>query len=345
MYGSFILIQSVLAWIIPGLKMRGLPIRGGERLEYNCNGIFTWYASIVIGAGLHFSGVWRLNSVFHNFGPLLTVAILFNDFFALFLYVSALLRKTTYRMSGNPVYDFFMGATLNPRLGSLDIKMLWETRVAWTLLFGLTCAAAAHQYDTIGYVTPQLWFMVLAHLIYANAVHKGEECIPTTWDIFHEKFGWMLAFWNGAGVPYVYCFQSWFLATHSRAEVGIPSWAVALLAIWLLAFYYFWDVIQKQRNSFRMKLNGTYVERHTFPQFRGAVLDPATARCIKTKSGSLLLADGLWAYGRKLHYTCDVAMALSWGLVCGFTHVLPYFYVTFFLIMITHRGSALFLFS
>jgi delta24(24(1))-sterol reductase len=186
---------------------------------------------------------------------------------------------------------------------------------------------------------------------------KGEECIPTTWDIFHEKFGWMLAFWNGAGVPYVYCFQSWFLATHSRSEVGIPNWAVALLAAWLLAAYYFWDTIQKQRNSFRMKLNGTYVERHTFPQFPNGVLDPATARCIKTKSGSLLLADGLWAYGldlmfclvsfiwmffffgrRKLHYTCDIAMALSWGLVCGFTHVLPYFYVTFFMIMITHRG-------
>ena len=42
------------------------------------------------------------------------------------------------------------------------------------------------------------------------------------------------------------------------------------------------------------------------------------ARALETKSGSLLLADGLWAYGRKLHYTCDVAMALSWGLVCGF---------------------------
>jgi hypothetical protein len=40
-------------------------------------------------------------------------------------------------------------------------------------------------------------------------------------------------------VPYVYCFPSWFLATHSRAEVGLPDWAVLLLALWLLVFYYF----------------------------------------------------------------------------------------------------------
>ncbi len=338
-YWTFLFVQGFLAWVIPGLKMRGLPIRhlGNTRLEYNCNGIFTWYLSLAIMAGLHFSGTWRLSSIFHNFGPLMSVAILTTDAIAVLLYVAAFASGSAHRLSGNRVYDFFMGASLNPRLGSLDLKMLFETRVAWTLLFGLTADAAAHQYEVLGRVTPQMWFMLLAHFIYTNAVHKGEECIPTTWDIFHEKFGWMLVFWNGAGVPYVYCFQSWFIATHSPVEIGLPNVAVALLAVWLLTAYYFWDVIQKQRNSFRMKLNGTWVPRNTFPQFAAGVLDPATARALQTQSGSLLLADGLWAYGRKLHYTCDVAMALSWGLVCGFTHVLPYFYVLFFSIMISHR--------
>ncbi len=31
-------------------------------------------------------------------------------------------------------------------------------------------------------------------------------------------------------------------------------------------------------------------------------------------------------------------MALSWGLICGFDHVLPYFYFAFFLVMISHRA-------
>lgn len=32
---------------------------------------------------------------------------------------------------------------------------------------------------------------------------KGEECIPQTWDMFHEKWGFLVIFWNFAGVPFV----------------------------------------------------------------------------------------------------------------------------------------------
>jgi delta24(24(1))-sterol reductase len=31
-------------------------------------------------------------------------------------------------------------------------------------------------------------FMILATGLYINACAKGEECIPQTWDMFHEKF-------------------------------------------------------------------------------------------------------------------------------------------------------------
>lgn len=32
----------------------------------------------------------------------------------------------------------------------------------------------------------------VAHFLYVNACMKGEECIPTTWDVFYEKDGFML---------------------------------------------------------------------------------------------------------------------------------------------------------
>ena len=63
-------------------------------------------------------------------------------------------------------------------------------------------------------------FMILATWLYLNAwcvlsmlsvvflskhdySGKGEECIPQTWDMFHEKWGFMVIFWNFAGVPFV----------------------------------------------------------------------------------------------------------------------------------------------
>jgi Delta24(24(1))-sterol reductase len=57
-----------------------------------------------------------------------------------------------------------------------------------------------------------------------------------------------------------------------------------------------------------------------------------------TPKGNLLI-DGWYAYARKMQYTGDIMMALSWGLACGFGSLLPYFYVTFFTSMIIHRQS------
>jgi delta24(24(1))-sterol reductase len=85
-----------------------------------------------------------------------------------------------------------------------------------------------------------------------------------------------------------------------------------------------------------MQMRGTYVKRQAFPQLPwGTLTNPVY---LKTKNGNLLLVDGWWRFARKIHYTADLLMALSWGLICGFTHFLPYFYVTFFAVMITHRA-------
>lgn len=61
--------------------------------------------------------------------------------------------------------------------------MFTEARVSWIVLFLLTASAAVKQYETLGYVSLPMVFMLLAHGLYTNAIMKGEECIPTTWYI------------------------------------------------------------------------------------------------------------------------------------------------------------------
>lgn len=68
-------------------------------------------------------------------------------------------------------------------------------------------------------------FMVLATGLYINACAKGEECIPQTWDMFHEKQGFMLIFWNYAGVPFV---REHDLSCHTL-DTNIDSLTIDLL--------------------------------------------------------------------------------------------------------------------
>ena len=336
LYCGFLVAQGLMAAFLPGLEIIGLPIpsRGGKQLVYRCNAFTAWWLTLVVVALLHFTGIFPLQTIYEQFGPLMIAAIISANAIALAVHVGAKVTGNAERMSGNFLYDFFMGAWLNPRIGALDLKMWAEVRVSWLTLFLLTASGAAHQFAEHGAVSVPMIFMVVAHFLYANACMKGEECIPTTWDIFHEKWGWMLVFWNLAGVPFVYCFNSMYIASRPPFELSLPH-TIFCFAL-LFGAYYVFDTANGQRNHFRMQINGTYVKRKTIPQLPWDTLK--NPRYLDTAVGSKLLIDGWWRFVRKPHYTADILMALSWGLICGFDNVLPYFYVTFFVIMILHRA-------
>ena len=160
---------------------------------------------------------------------MLTWSVIWGDAVSVLLWGGALLTKKAEQPTGKPFYDIFMGVVLNPRIGSLDVKMWSELRMPWIFLFVLTASCAAREFERFGYVSAPLVFMCLAHGLYANACAKGDHCVPTTWDIFHEKWGWMLIFWNLCGVPLTYCVSSRWLAlypdTHARcAEKYGKDW-------------------------------------------------------------------------------------------------------------------------
>jgi delta24(24(1))-sterol reductase len=333
-YLGFIGLQFVLAWVMPGIRIKGLPIpsKNNHQLTYLCNGIGCWYVTLAIAFVLQYTGIFPLARLADEMGSLITIGVISANFLSLWLYFAGKLSGNQTRVSGNPIYDFFMGVILNPRIGKIDLKLFSEIRIPWILLFFLTLSAAAKQYELYGAISAPMAFMILAHGLYTNACMKGEECIPTTWDIFYEKFGWMLIFWNYVGVPFVYCFQSFYILKnnpqHSPLFMGI------LFAVLLIA-YYVWDTANSQKNRFRMQLRGTFFSRKTFPQLPWGTLQKPGV--LVTTCGDPLLVDGWYRYARKIHYTADTLMALTWGLSCGFNGVLPYLYPLFFMSMIAHR--------
>ena len=297
-----------------------------------------------------------------------------------------------------------MGTELNPRSfgDTLDWKMFAELRVSWVTLFLLTASAAAKQArarrdsafflsQKLGddflsaavaqsvthypYVSSASLLILAAHWLYANACQKGEACVPYTWDVFHEKFGWMLLWWNVAGVPFVYSATSFVVA---ETDPRLSSSTTALLWVTLLSAYYVWDVAQAQRVTFRARRvvgnqNKTKTDENeneyeydafrvpddgaddaasalappgglparpwAFPKLPWSELRSPTF--LETRGGGALLTSGFTGMAWKAHYTADFCMALVWAFSSGGSPVskpAAFFYPAFFAAMITHRA-------
>ncbi|KAK2070029.1 hypothetical protein P8C59_004564 [Phyllachora maydis] len=338
MYWVFFVFEMLLYIWAPGVWGHGKPLAhlGGKQLAYYCSAYTSFYITFGLAFALHYTGLFKLYTIIDEFGPLLSVAILSGYMVSIIAYVSAFARGATHRMTGNHVYDFFMGAELNPRMfGILDFKMFFEVRLPWYILLMLSCGAAARQWERYGYVSGEVAFILMAHYLYANACSKGEELIITTWDMYFEKWGFMLIFWNMAGVPLSYCHCTIYLANHHPDVYRHHPAVLVLMVLGYLFTYWVWDTSNSQKNRFRAMERGTLIVRHTFPQLPWQTLH--NPQVIKMDTRDTILVDGWYAYARKIHYTCDAYFALNWGLITGFESPFPWFYPVFFCAMIAHR--------
>lgn len=305
-YWTFSIVQLGLYMFAPGIWTKGKPLlhECGKQLDYYCSAMWSWWITIIGANVLHFTGVFKLYTLIDEFGPIMSVAIISGFLVSITLYVSAIARGKQHRMTGYPIYDMFMGAELNPRLfGIVDLKMFFEVRLPWFILFLLTLGGCTRQYEQYGYVSGNLIFLLIAHWLYTNACAKGEEYITITWDMYYEKLGFMLAFWNMAGVPLSYCHCTIYLANHDPKTYEWNKYAITALIVVYLFVYWVWDTTNSQKNHYRRSESGFEAKRNAFPQLPWRHLK--NPKIIKTPNGGTILADG-WCKLRdiKNDYDC-----------------------------------------
>lgn len=322
LYLGWFALQALLEIVGPGKVIKGTPLKKDDtRLEYKMNGMFAMVVSIVAAVGLVYADVIPATLLYDEFGALLTTTNIFTYVFCIYIYFLGRSQTDDNDQVEPAVAGYFLGTGLNPRNGKFDWKIFCEARPGMILWVLLNASLAAKQYELAGTVTTPMILVNAFQLLYVADYFWHEPAILTTWDIKHERFGWMLAWGTLVWVPFSYTLQAQYLV-HQHHELA--WWAVlAIVALNMLGFAIF---------------RGSNLQKHKFREDpENTLIWGKKPEFIDTARGTKLLTSGWWGVSRHSNYLGDLMMGLAWCLVCGFGSIIPYFYIIYFTILLVHR--------
>ena len=323
-------LHFVLYLYLPGKVAQGVKLADGSKLDYYINGHLAFWLSLVvcaIGLPIGTGGALvrpPLSWLYDHYLELIGAAMALSTAIAVFCYALSFRRGELLAVggqSGNPVYDFFIGRALNPRVGKLDLKCACELRpglIGWVVL---NMGMAAKQMELQGRCSTPMLAVNAFQLIYVWDALYQEQAILTTMDITTDGFGFMLAFGDLAWVPFTYSLQARILVDH---DPNLSTLSLVLITAMNFLGYAIFRGANSQKDAFRRD---------------PAAPEVAHLQYMNTKRGTRLLTSGWWGLARKINYTGDWLMGLSWCLTCVFTTPLAYFYAIYFFVLLVHRAA------
>ncbi|XP_036437191.1 delta(14)-sterol reductase LBR [Colossoma macropomum] len=322
----WLLFQAVLSLLPVGKVVEGMPLKNGTTLKYRINGFYALIISaMAVGAAVY--NEVDLSYIHAHFLQFYTSALIISVLLSTYLFIrsrwAAVDELAPAGNSGYVFYDFFMGRELNPRIKNFDIKFFCEMRpglIGW-LVINFAMLLAEMKRQNLDTPSPAMLLVNGFQLLWVADGLWHEEKLLTMMDIVYDGFGFMLAFGDLAWVPFTFTCQAYYLASHP-SDLSV-FWIVAIIIMNVVGYYIF-----RKANSQKFA-------------FRRNPSDPALShlKTIPTATGKSLIVSGLWGFVRHPNYLGDIIMALAWSLSCGFNHVIPYFYLTYLILLLVHRNA------
>ncbi|MBP2400921.1 DUF1295 domain-containing protein [Streptomyces syringium] len=317
---AFVLVLFVGSRWIPGRSVPAAVTEDtGAPRAYRLNGawLFALTASAVAGCWLWAPRVLAWPE--RHWGELLLAANVFAFALAWLLFLTGGRRtRAASRVPGwrrGPA-DYFYGVELNPVWAGVDLKF-FSYRPSLIGLFVLNVSAMAAHYADQGSVSGRMLLYQLFFFVYLTNYFQFEAGMVYTWDLLAERFGWGLVWGDYVLVPFFYGIGG---RTLIDVQKPLPLWLGAMCCV--LFVFGFW--------LFR----GANEQKH---RFKTAGATTIWGRPVETLGGKLLVS-GFWGIGRKLNYTGELLVYLSWTLLCGAESVLPYLLPAFLLLLFVHRA-------
>ena len=122
--------------------------------------------------------------------------------------------------SGNPVFDYYWGTELYPRILGWDVKMFTNCRfgmMAWPLIL---VSFAAKQAETVG-LSDSMAVAVGLQLVYIAKFYWWETGYLRSLDIMHDRAGFYICWGCLVWVPSIYTSSTLYLVGHPN-HLGWP---------------------------------------------------------------------------------------------------------------------------
>jgi delta14-sterol reductase len=317
----FVLALFVATLFLPGKTVMGFAQPGGGRKAYKLNGMSLWVGThiVLISGVLLFD--WSLTPLVEEFWSLFWVANVFAVAFTVVLYITGRRARrpddeaTESSAAVRMLTDLWYGVELNPTWLGVDIKVF----AYQPSLIGLSILNAAFawvQYETHGTLTPQMIAYVAFWWLYMTTHYYYEGGVLSMWDVIAENFGFMLVWGDLVLVPFFYCIGGWYLVHMDPVPV---TWVAGIAALHGLGLWIF---------------RGANAQKDRFKRDPDAKIWGKPPEIL----GGRLLVSGWWGIGRKINYTGEIMVYLSFALCTGFQSVVPYLLPLWLCVLLPHRA-------
>ncbi len=330
----FSAFQLVLMLVLPGKTFLGPVTPAGNRPEYKLNGVAAFILTHIV---FYVTSVqlklFPASIVYDHLGELLITLNLFALAFCLFLYFKGMHfpSSTDSGKNGNPIFDYYWGTELHPRLFGVSLKQLCNCRISMTGWTVMVMSYAFKQQAIYGVISNGMIVAVALQMVYIFKFFWWESGYFTSLDIMHDRFGYYIAWGVLCWVPCVYTLSTAFLVTHP-SDMSTPA-AIALFLFGVLAIWVNYDADEQRQRTRETKGNTTIWGKK--PELIEASYTTGDGKHHK----NLLLVSGWWGVARHFHYLPELTLAACWIAPVGFTHALPWFYLFFLTILLVDRAG------
>lgn len=231
---AFGVTQLLLMRLVPGRRWEGPVTPAGHVPVYIANGPACFAITLALAAGAVHLDLVRASALYDHALDILGALNVSALLLCLGLYLKGRFAPSgpDHGHTGNPVFDYYWGTELYPRVLGWDVKQFTNCRfgmMGWALWLLSYAAAQLGRHEV---VSDTMLVAVAIQLVYIAKFFGWEDGYLRSIDIMHDRAGFYICWGCLAWIPAVYTGGTMYLVDHPGQLAGVTTvaWIAAGVA-------------------------------------------------------------------------------------------------------------------